>query len=404
VISKIEGGDLAHEIVAVGCHMDAWVMGASDPLSGQAVMIELARVMGLMHAAGWSPRRSIHFLAWDGEEYNLLGSTDYVDKKGDMITKRMVAYVNIDGIVGNWFPDKVALSLSASPVLADVFLDAVSKTPSPVNASQMVSSVFDGTFSVLGDGSDYCSFINHLGVASLDINWGSPNLPSPQYHSRYDSFFLMNNITDPQFAVHKSSVTLVGLIMYHLSTDAALHLSPSFAAAQYASYKTSIVAQFPILSRLDWAGFDSALAEFNVAASAAQALVNSSDPAVNSVLWTLDRQFLTESGLPGRKYFRHVMQAPDLLNDYNSQVLPGVAYYAAANDLPNAQVQLKVVEELLTKAGQGITAVVPVSNAVTIAVIVVAVAFFVAIVIIVILYLRRRSLAHRRYTELPEHK
>ena len=57
-------------------------MGASDPLSGQAVMIELARVMGLMSKMGWTPRRTIHFLAWDGEEYNLLGSTDYVDTKG----------------------------------------------------------------------------------------------------------------------------------------------------------------------------------------------------------------------------------------------------------------------------------------------------------------------------------
>ncbi len=84
IISTIEGsGDLANEVVALGCHTDAWVIGASDPLSGQAVMIELARVMGLMREAGWSPRRTIHFLAWDGEEYNLLGSTNFVDTKGE---------------------------------------------------------------------------------------------------------------------------------------------------------------------------------------------------------------------------------------------------------------------------------------------------------------------------------
>ncbi len=312
-----------------------------------------------------------------------------------------MAYVNIDGIVGNWFPDNVALSLSASPVLADVFLDAVSKTPSPVNSSQTVAAVFDGTFSVLGDGSDYCSFINRLGIASLDISWGSPNLPSPQYHSRYDSFFLMNNVTDPQFKVHKASVTLVGLIMYHLSTDTSIHFSPAFAAAQYANYKSSLVAQFPMLQGLDWSGFDSALDQFSAAAISAQALVNSSDPTVNGVLASLDRQFLYEPGLPGRTYFRHVMQAPDLLNDYSSQVFPGVAYYAAANDLPHAQEQLNIIADLLVKAGQGITAIVPPNRAVTIAVIVVAVSFFIAIVLILILYLRRRSQAHRKYTELP---
>jgi hypothetical protein len=36
-------GPLSNEVVALGCHMDAWVMGASDPLSGQAVMIEVVR-------------------------------------------------------------------------------------------------------------------------------------------------------------------------------------------------------------------------------------------------------------------------------------------------------------------------------------------------------------------------
>ncbi len=85
IISEIEGGDLKHEIVALGCHMDAWVIGAVDPLTGQAIMIELARLMGEMYAAGWRPLRTIQFLAWDGEEYNLLGSTDYTDRKGETI-------------------------------------------------------------------------------------------------------------------------------------------------------------------------------------------------------------------------------------------------------------------------------------------------------------------------------
>lgn len=59
--------------------------------------------------------------------------------------------MNIDGIVGNWFPDELVLSVSASPVLADLLTDAIVKTPSPI-AGVDTSSLFDGTFDVLGDG------------------------------------------------------------------------------------------------------------------------------------------------------------------------------------------------------------------------------------------------------------
>ncbi len=315
--------------------------------------------------------------------------------------ERMVAYVNIDAIISQWYPDSLTLGVSASPVLADILRDALAKTPSPVNRSLSMSTLFDGSFEVLGDGSDYCSFINRLGVASLDIEWASPGVASPQYHSRYDSFFLVNNITDPQFAVHSTSTTMIGLVMYHLATDASLHFSPSFAASQYAAYKASLLAQFPVLAQLKWAAFDAALSQFTDSATAAQLLVNASDPLANSLLANLDRQFLYEPGLPGRIYFRHLMQAPDLLNDYNSQVFPGVAYYAPAGDLVNAQLQLDLISAALGKASDSISKSIPTNNIVKIAVIVVGVCFVLAVVAITIVYIRRRTANKRRYTELP---
>lgn len=116
------------------------------------MLCQLARVFGEMYEQGWKPQRTIVFFHWDGEEYNLLGSTDFTDRNGAMISEHMIAYVNIDGIVGNWFPDQLLLSVSASPVLAGVLSDALAKTPSPI-AGVSSSSLFDGTFDVLGDGN-----------------------------------------------------------------------------------------------------------------------------------------------------------------------------------------------------------------------------------------------------------
>ncbi len=61
-------------------------MGASDPESGIAVMLEVARLFGKMYGQGWRPKRTLEFAAWDGEEYGLLGSTNYVDTNLSSLT------------------------------------------------------------------------------------------------------------------------------------------------------------------------------------------------------------------------------------------------------------------------------------------------------------------------------
>ncbi len=67
--------------VIIGNHYDAWVYGAVDPNSGTAVMLETSRVLGsLVNESLWRPERTIVFCAWDGEEYGLLGSTEWIEE------------------------------------------------------------------------------------------------------------------------------------------------------------------------------------------------------------------------------------------------------------------------------------------------------------------------------------
>ena len=125
-------GNRNDEIVMLGSHHDAWVLGASDPLSGATVMLELARVMRTMVIKGWTPERTIVFAFWDGEEQNLLGSTHYVDSLSKNESAHIAAYVNVDALVSNWHPDaSLQLSVDASPILVEAVSRVLPLAPAP---------------------------------------------------------------------------------------------------------------------------------------------------------------------------------------------------------------------------------------------------------------------------------
>lgn len=100
VIARIPGGTNPDELVILGNHHDAWVYGASDPISGAAAVLEVGRGLGALMRSGWRPRRTILLAAWDGEEWGLLGSTEWVEQHRAALTAGGVAYVNTDGASG----------------------------------------------------------------------------------------------------------------------------------------------------------------------------------------------------------------------------------------------------------------------------------------------------------------
>ncbi len=97
VIAKIPGSAYPDEWIIRGNHHDGWVNGAEDPLSGQSAMLEEARALGELVKAGWKPKRTLIYCAWDGEEPGLLGSTEWVETHAEELDKHAVAYINSDG-------------------------------------------------------------------------------------------------------------------------------------------------------------------------------------------------------------------------------------------------------------------------------------------------------------------
>ncbi|MGC1391950.1 MAG: peptidylprolyl isomerase [Bacteroidales bacterium] len=95
VIGWIPGTEFPYEYVILGGHLDGFdgASAAIDNASGATVAMEAAR---LILAAGAKPKRTIMVHLWAGEEYGLLGSSEWVRQNPDKLP-RISAVFNRDG-------------------------------------------------------------------------------------------------------------------------------------------------------------------------------------------------------------------------------------------------------------------------------------------------------------------
>jgi carboxypeptidase Q len=95
VVGWIPGTEFPEEYVILGGHLDGFDggSGAVDNASGATVALESAR---LILAAGGKPKRTIMVHLWAGEEFGLLGSTEWVKQNPDKLP-RISALFNRDG-------------------------------------------------------------------------------------------------------------------------------------------------------------------------------------------------------------------------------------------------------------------------------------------------------------------
>jgi hypothetical protein len=207
VMGRITGVEQKEKAVIVGNHRDAWVYGATDPGSGTAVMMEVVRIFGDLMQNGWRPLRTIVFASWDGEEYNLIGSAEYVENNIDALRKDAYAYLNVDVAVGGQ-----SFRAAGSPVFRKSLLRALDRTSDPFQNKTMRElwdergAQLDG----LGAGSDYVAFQDIAGTSSLDFGFEGPPYP---YHSAYDNFEWMASVGDPGFEYHKVLAQIWALLI-----------------------------------------------------------------------------------------------------------------------------------------------------------------------------------------------
>jgi hypothetical protein len=207
VMGKITGVEQAEKSVIIGNHRDAWVYGAADPGSGTAVMLEVVRIFGDLVQRGWRPLRTIEFASWDGEEYNLIGSTEYVENHMEKLRQDAYAYLNVDVAIGGQ-----EFRAAGSPVFRKSLLRVLDRTTDPIR-NVTLRELWDqrgGQLDGLGAGSDYVAFQDMAGTSSIDFGFDGPPYP---YHSAFDNFEWMSTVGDPGFQYHKVMAQIWALLI-----------------------------------------------------------------------------------------------------------------------------------------------------------------------------------------------
>ena len=88
-------------------------------------MLEAAHGFGELLKSGWHPRRTIILCSWDGEEYGLLGSTEWAEKHQHELKQKAVAYLNSDSTARGW------IHVSGSHTLEQFVIEVASAIEQP---------------------------------------------------------------------------------------------------------------------------------------------------------------------------------------------------------------------------------------------------------------------------------
>ncbi len=349
VIARIEGSAYPNEWVIQGNHHDAWVNGASDPVSGLVAELEQARALGELLKQGWRPKRTIIFAAWDGEEPGLFGSTEWAEQHAAELEDKAVAYLNTDSNGKGW------LDVSGSHTLERFVHEVARDTMDPVHSKsvydalkehrlesatdavkQNINRRADLSIGALGSGSDYTAFIDHLGIASLNLGFGGEG-GGGVYHSIYDDQAWFDRFSDAKFAF--------GQILSQMDSIAVMRLAGAdILPFQFTDLAETVSGYVAELSRLTGSQGNVNLAQLQNASQtllkSAQAFEGAYDRAVasgeifkrkpaelqglNRILSHSERVLMAPEGLPGRPWFKHQLYAPGLYTGYGVKTIPYV--------------------------------------------------------------------------------
>jgi len=389
VLGRLSGTTEGDRWVILGNHRDAWTYGAVDPNSGTASFLETARGLSAAVKAGWKPRRTIMLASWDAEEYGLVGSTEWGEDLAVELSKKAVAYVNLDSSVTG--PD---LSVDGVPSLRDLVMEIAEDLQDPVrgksvnriwidklrqgwNEQEPISldapdKAFEPALGPLGSGSDYTVFLDHLGITSMNFSFeGSYGV----YHSTLDNFFWMKSFGDPEFLYHAVAARLFGLLAMRLSGAEVVPM-------RFVPYATALTHNSDDLRRMailerrkaagaekpperppinpDFAPLLGALADFKTSAThldrALDTLQSRGDSSpeslarINDEVAGVERKFLAPEGLSGRPWFKHVLYAPGLTTGYASWPFPGMTQAVKDHDAALWEREQKKVLDCLKSA------------------------------------------------------
>lgn len=396
VIAKMKGSERPDEWIIRGNHHDAWVNGADDPTSGQVAMLEEARGIAELTKTGWKPKRTIVFCSWDAEEQGLLGSTEWVETHAAELKQKAAVYINTDsngrGFLGmggshtlEKFINEVARDVTDPQTKMSVWERARAAQViggSPTARAEAMSRS-DLRIGALGSGSDFTPFLQHLGIASLNLGFGGED-GSGSYHSIYDSYEHYSRFGDPGFAYGIALSKVCGRAVIRLASAETLPFEfTNFTdtiggyVAEVTRMTDSMREDTKVLNQqiasgmlkavqdptetyvlptpkeavpfINFAPLQNALAKLQDSAknfqkvSAGKTLSPAAQAELDRILFNTERALTRSEGLPRRDWFRHQIYAPGFYTGYGVKTLPGVREAIEQRDWKEAQEQISIV-------------------------------------------------------------
>ncbi len=380
VFGKVVGSVEPEKFVLAGGHRDSWVLGARDPTSGAVSLLETARGVAAAVAEGFQPRRSIVFGSWGGEDFFLLGSTEWGEQFAEELQENMVVYINRESYTsGNW-------SAAGNHSLERFMIETSKDAPHPEAAT-----LFDAwqgqqpgealRLGALGSGSDYTVFLDHLGVPSLNVGYGSAN---GIYHSLYDTYYYYQRFGDPGYRYGVAQADMVGRMVMRLANAEILPFDFSGAARVIAGYVDELVMLDENgLLRNELRAIGAANATMRVAATETNGilatLLDDSAAAseqnrnavdrVNALIMRAEREMIDERGLWRRPWYRNLVYAPGYYEGYAAKTLPGVREPMEDGAWDVARTQAGMLVEALERVTVALTEAGTVARAATMRVI-----------------------------------
>ncbi len=403
VIAEIPGKKYPDEWIIRGNHHDAWVNGAQDPISGMVALMEEARAMAALVKQGWQPKRTLIYCAWDAEEQGLIGSTEWAETHADELRKKAVIYINTDSngrgyinMDGSHILEKlineVAADIEDPETKLSVWkrrqLHDIAEARSQEERTELRQRP-ELRISALGSGSDYTAFLDHLGIASLNLSFFGEG-GGGVYHSIYDSFHWYTHFSDTDFVYGRALAQTAGTaVMRFAEAEILPYDFQNFAETveRYVDELQKLVGTLrdEIIEtnrQIDEGVFEAIqdpkgetlapparqsappFLSFAPLQNAVVALKQSADnyaharqnflqsgkaipAALNPLLIQAERRLTAAEGLPHRPWFKHQMYAPGFYTGYGVKTIPAVREAIEQKEWELAETKISRVAEVL---------------------------------------------------------
>jgi N-acetylated-alpha-linked acidic dipeptidase len=402
VIAVMKGTEAPDEWVLRGNHQDAWVNGADDPISGQAAMLEEAKAVGQLTKEGMRPKRTIIYCSWDGEEEGLLGSTEWAETNATELQQKAVAYINSDDNGRGFFyaGSSHTLQMMINEVAGDVTdpernisirerrkANDVANASSVKEQKELLSNPFIN-IEPLGSGSDFSSFLQHLGIASMNLGFGGEDADGG-YHSIYDSYDMYERFKDSNSIYGLVLAKTAGRMILRLANADVLPFNFTDMYATVNAYVTELVEKVGDMRAstemtnqllhnnyyvyahdpkntfilpppkdtvpfLDFSPLQNAMEKLKGSAESYQALITKNselsrtlEQQLNTLLYQSERKLLLPDGLPNRQWYKNAIYAPGYYTGYGVKTLPGIREAIEGRRWQEAQQQIAEVAKVI---------------------------------------------------------